>query len=77
MSKFYGTIQGERSAATRTGHRSIKASAQSWDGSITTELTYDSNKLMVRILAEKDCSTTGGQIVFYGTYEEYINKLKS
>lgn len=78
MSKFYGTVRGERSAATRTGHRSISASAQSWDGSITTELTYESNdKLMVRVLAEKACSTTGGQTVFYGTYDEYIKKLKS
>lgn len=75
MSKFYGTIQGNRGAATRGGHSKITASAQSYSGSVTTELTYENDVLMVRILADKDGSSTYGRTIFYGTFDEYIEKL--
>jgi hypothetical protein len=41
MAKFYGQVQGNRGAATRMGHQSIKASVQSYDGSVITELSYN------------------------------------
>ncbi len=41
MSKFYGQINGGRGTATRTGHQGIRASVQSYDGSVITELTYN------------------------------------
>lgn len=76
MAKFYGQVVGERQAATRTGHRRIKASAQSWDGSVSTELTYENDNLMVAIQVASGSSAYGQQI-FYGTFEEFINKLKA
>lgn len=77
MSKFYGMVQGHRGAATRGGHRSIKAAAQSYDGSVITELTYnDENKLMVSICVGVNESTAYGRQIFYGTFEEYIEKLQ-
>lgn len=75
MSKFYGRLSGNRGETTRCGHSKITASCQSWSGSITTELTYEDDKLMVRILAAEDESTAYGRTIFYGTFEEYINKL--
>ena len=74
MAKFYGTIQGARGPATRLGHKSIKAAAQSYDGSVITELSYDEDKLMVRVSTSKD-STTYGSTIFYGTFDEFVNKL--
>ena len=77
MAKFYGSVVGNRGEATRCGHSRIKASAQSWNGSIVTELTYDEkNNLMVSICAGEGSTSLGSQI-FYGTFEEYIAKLKA
>ena len=77
MAKFYGQIAGDRGAATRTGYSRIKATSQSYDGSVITELTYnDEGKLMVDVCVG-DCSTAYGHRVFYGTFEEFVAKLKS
>ena len=77
MARFYGQVVGERGAATRTGHRRIKAAAQSYDGSVITELTYnDEGKLMIRVDTE-DHSTSYGRLTFYGTFEDFVNKLKA
>ena len=76
MAKFYGSIQGNRGAATRMGHQSIKASVQSYDGSVITELSYnDEGQLLVDVCVAKDESSAYGQRVFLGTMEEFINKL--
>ena len=75
MSKFYGMVQGDRGAATRGGHTTIRASAQSYDGSVIIELTYnEEGKLMVDVSVAPD-STFLGRRIFYGTFEEYVNKL--
>ena len=74
MAKFYGQVSGERSAATRIGHHKIKASCQSYDGSVITELTYKEDKLTVDV-SVADCSSAYGKRIFYGTLEEYIAKL--
>jgi hypothetical protein len=77
MAKFYGSVGGHRGVATRTGTRNIRTSAQSWDGSVITELSYNSeDKLMVEVRAD-NYSTSCGLRIFYGTYEEFVNKLKS
>ena len=76
MSKLYGTLQGDRGAATRTGYKKITAAAQSYDGSVITEFTYVDDVLMVRVSAEKNESTTHGKTLFYGTFDEYIEKLR-
>ena len=75
MSKFYGSVRGERGPATRGGHHSITTTAQSYDGSIITELSYNyADELMVNISVSNE-STTYGRQIFYGTFDEYIDKL--
>lgn len=77
MSRFYGTVQGHRGPATRGGHKRIKTSAQSYDGSVITELFYnEQDELMVQIMAKKGESTTYGETLFYGTLDDYIEKLR-
>lgn len=83
MAKFYGSLQGNRGTVTRTGSSVIKASVQSWDGSLISYMSYDKDrdnpkeeKLMVEICVSKESSSYGSRI-FYGTFEEFINKLKS
>ncbi len=78
MSKFYGSIQGNRGAATRGGSLAsgIKGSVQSYDGSVITELTYKEDTLMVRVLTSERSSSYGSTI-FYGTFDEFVNKLKA
>lgn len=77
MAAFFGQVAGGRGTATRTGTRNIRTSAQSWRGSIITELSYNSeDKLMVEICAD-DYSTAYGNRIFYGTYEEFIAKFKA
>ena len=77
MAKFYGQLNGGRGTATRVGHRNIRAAAQSYDGSVITELTYnDEGKLMVDVSAD-DYSTSYGRRIFYGTFEEFVAKLKA
>ena len=78
MSAFYGCVQGNRGSATRGGSRAsgFKASAQSYDGSVITYLSYnDKDELMVEICISESSSSYGHQI-FYGTFDEYVNKLK-
>ena len=78
MSKFYGQVFGaSQTEATRRGHRSIRTAAQSYDGSVITELSYnDEGKLMVDVSAD-NYSTSCGSRIFYGTYEEFVAKLKA
>ena len=76
MSKFYGTVHGDASQTdgTRRGFRSIKVAAQSWDGSVITSMHYRNNDLMVG-LDFSDDSSTYGQNLFYGTFQELKDKL--
>ena len=83
MSKFYGTVTGaSQTTVTRRGHSSIKSSVQSYTGSITTCMSYDKDKdnpkkekLMVEVCVSKESSSSGRRI-FYGTFEEFVNKLE-
>ncbi len=78
MAAFYGQLKGGRdTTSTKTGTKNsgIKASVQSWDGSLTTELYYnDEGELMVR-LSTSDNSEMGGDTIFKGTLQELKNKL--
>ena len=79
MSAFYGMVQGNRGSATRGGSRAsgFKSTAQSYDGSVITELSYnDKDELMVRVSISEE-SAPYGSTIFYGTFSEYISKLKS
>jgi len=77
MSKFYGMVVGDRGEATRGGHHRIKASCQSYAGSVITELTYNhEGQLMVDVSVGIGESTSYGRTIFHGTFEEYVAKLK-
>ncbi len=77
MSKFYGQVVGDRSAATRCGHRRIKAAAQSYDGSVITQLTYKEDGTLMVSVEIAEGSSSYGNTVFYGTLEEFKTKLGS
>lgn len=78
MSKFYGMVRGNRGAATRGGsaNSGFKATAQSFDGSVITCLDYDSNKQLKVRLETSDYSSTYGDVVFSGTFEEFKEAMK-
>lgn len=78
MSKFYGMVRGNRGAATRGGsaNSGFKSTAQSHDGSVITCLDYDqNNNLKVRIELS-DYTSTYGDVVFSGTFEELKESMK-
>lgn len=78
MSKFYGTVIGAASTdATRRGHRDIKVSAQSWDGSVITRLWYNTNGELMVDLEHSDCSSTYGRTLFSGTMDEFLKVFKT
>jgi len=77
MSKFYGSVQGNRSAATRGGSKNsgFRTSAQSWDGSVITNLYYEEVEpkkeiLKIRIDLADDSRSSYGDIYFNGTLGE-------
>ena len=79
MSLLYGTVIGNRRTSTACGTKNsgIRAVAQSYDGSIITDLDYTADgKLLVRIGAAYDKSaTTYDELLFSGTIEELKAKL--
>lgn len=78
MSAFYGCVQGNRGAATRGGSRAsgFKSTAQSYDGSVITRLSYNNEDELMVTIEVSDCSSPYGTTIFTGTFDEYINKLK-
>jgi hypothetical protein len=78
MSAFYGCVQGNRGAATRGGSRAsgFKSTAQSYDGSVITRLSYNNEDELMVTIEVSDYSSPYGTTIFTGTFDEYINKLK-
>lgn len=78
MATFYGQVQGNRETkAVRQGSKTsgIASSVQSYDGSITTKLSYGkSGGLMVQVYVTPE---TGfyGNLIFQGSIDEYCEKL--
>ena len=77
MSTFYGTLTGNKGTATRCGTKDsgIRASVQSWKGSVITALNYDGDDLMVQVSWADDSRATMGRHLFYGTLAEFVEKL--
>lgn len=76
MAKFYGQVGGNRSVATRTGTRNIKASVQSWDGSAILDLRYNSDEeLMIRLSVAEGESSSYGKTIFDGSFKEFVAKF--
>lgn len=74
MSRFYGKVYepgSTRTASTRCGHRSIRTSSQSYDGSIICELTYDENdKLNVYLGCNEGSSSFASKTLYQGSFED-------
>ena len=72
MATFYGQISGNRGTASRLGTKTsgLTVSAQSWDGSVITQLSYDSKDTLKVKLSIDDGSSFYGETVFNGTLEE-------
>ena len=79
MATFYGSICGNRGEATRGGSKNsgFKATAQSWDGSVITYLSYNENNELMVSLSIADNSSSYGTCYFYGTIEELKKKLSN
>lgn len=75
MAKFYGSLQGNKGAVTRMGSSCIKSSVQSWDGSLISRMSYNGDKLMLELSVSKG-SASCGKTIFYGTFEEFVNKFE-
>lgn len=75
MSKFYGTVQGNRGEATRGGSKNsgIKATAQSWEGSVSVLLFNENEEIRCNIIAGKgSTSDPSGVIVYTGTLADLL-----
>lgn len=72
MSRFYGIVEGQASTcATRRGSTFIKTSAQSWDGSVITELENDeNNNLIVKVGVANGSKRYVDTWLFKGSIEE-------
>jgi len=78
MSRFYGSVQGNRGAATRGGSAAsgFKASAQSYDGSVIVELFEDKEgKVVVDIGLNNGSSSYVTEPLFRGSFDELREKL--
>ncbi len=76
MIRFWGKVVGRRSEAVRSGHNTIKAAAMSHRGSVITELSFnEKDELMIEIRTAEE-KTSFGSLKFFGTFEEFVNKLK-
>lgn len=75
MAKFYGSLQGNKGAVTRMGNSSIKSSVQSYNGSLISYMSYVGDKLMLE-LCVSDGSSATGRTIFYGAFEEFVNKFE-
>lgn len=75
MSKFYGQVEGmSQTVATRRGGSYIKSSVQSWDGSITMEMSYQGEELMLKVMHD-DGSSFSGDTVYDGTVDNFLKIL--
>ena len=71
MAKFYGTVQGNRGMVTRIGTQDIKASAQSWDGSVIMRLWYNANNELMVNLSVNEGSSNSGYTKFHNTFDKF------
>ena len=80
MSKLYGSLQGCRGEATRCGSKNsgMRASVQSWNGSLVSYMDLDENDKPVITLKTSDGSScVGYETIFRGSLEELKAKLKA
>jgi hypothetical protein len=80
MSKLYGSLQGCRGEATRCGSKNsgMRASVQSWNGSLISYMDLDDNdKPIITLKTSDGSSCIGFETIFRGSLEELKAKLKA
>ena len=80
MSALYGSLQGCRGETTRTGSKNsgIRASVQSWNGSLVSYMDLDENeKPVITLKTSERSSGYGEEVIFRGSLEELKAKLKA
>ena len=75
MAKFYSTIQGSAGEATRRGtaNSGIRASVQSYDGSVITRLESKDDEIILSIDTSDDSRSSWGNRQFRGTIKEFYD----
>lgn len=79
MAEFYGTVTGRGSTRTATGTKDsgIRASVQSWNGSLITEMHHrPDGKLMVSVSYLPYSGSTMGELAYYGEFKDFIALLE-
>lgn len=79
MSKFYGQVEGmAKTVASRRGsdRSDIKASVQSWDGSIIMRMYYDKDDELCIDIEHASGSSFSGYTVFNDTVEKFLKRLR-
>lgn len=80
MSALYSSIQGCRGEATRCGSKSsgVRASVQSWQGSLISYMDLDDNgNPVITLKASEGSSGYGSETIFSGSLEELKAKLRA
>lgn len=78
MATYYGQVKGYADiTASRRGSKEsdIKASCQSWDGSLITSMWYRDGRLMVLIETAEGSSFKGERTLFRGTFQQLCERL--
>lgn len=81
MSKFYGSVVGNRGVATRCGtiNSGFRSSCQSYDGSIICDMRYNEEGQLIVNVGTNDrssCYSDMSSYDFNGTFEEFKELLK-
>ena len=78
MAKFYTTAQGSHGATHRVGSLAsgVRASVQSCDGSVITELKAENGSILVNVEINDNQSANTGEKVFTGSILDFKNILK-
>lgn len=75
MSKFYGTLTSDKGSTTRAGHHWIKATAQSWEGSVCVSLFKGatSGELLVEIEVGEGSTSCPSKSIWRKPLKELLN----
>lgn len=81
MAKFYGLVKGynntgSRGSVTRLGSTGIKAAAQSYNGSVITELSYNEEGKLAVAIYTSEASDSCGSLEWSGTFEDFKKQLR-
>ena len=73
MSHFYGIVEGNRSPATRCGHKSsgLHTTAASWQGAVSVQLMEQDGVDLVRVALTRWKGTGTDKVLYFGPVGDY------